>query len=295
MKKINIAYFIWMVTILMILAPPLSAQEDNEPEEVSSVGTYLNFSALYLSNDSVELSAKLAIRRGRTFIELQNAPVTFSVLSGTDQVDLGETVTDSTGFARLTVPLTPPLPTNDEGIVTYLANFSGTDKYDASSEEFMSKPASLKVTFYQEDSVKYIRVTGTQGEGDPIAEESVYLFVPSLFTLLPIGEIWLDEEGSGYVEFPLTIIGDSTGEILIIAQINEHDIFGFVEGEAQSSWAFPKHFLAQDKPTRKLWTPVAPFWMIITLLIMLVGVWGHYVYAIIELVKIKRAAKEHEM
>jgi len=298
MKKIKIAYFLWMVTILMLLVPTLSAQKDNEPEEVSSVGTYLNFSTLYSSNDSVELSAKLSIRRGRTFIELQNAPVTFSVFNGTEHLDLGEVVTDSTGFARLTIPLTPFLPADDEGLISYQADFQGTDKYDASSEVFMSKPASLKVSFFEEDSIKYIRVTGMQfnpsWEMEPIAEESVYLFVPSLFRPLPIGDIWLDEEGTGFVDFPPTIIGDSTGQILVIARIDEHDLYGFVKGEAWSSWAIPKYFLAEEKPTRTLWTPIAPLWMIITLIILLAGVWGHYIYAIIELVTIKRIAKENE-
>ena len=298
MKKIKIAYFLWMVSILMIVAPALSAQENNEPEEVSSVGTYLNFSTLYTSNDSVELSAKLTIRRGRTFIELQNAPITFSASNGTDLVDLGEAVTDSTGFALLNIPLTPPLPADVEGLISYQADFQGTDKYDASSEVFMSKPASLKVSFFEEDSIKYIRVTGMQinpsGEMEPIAEESVYLFVPSLFRPLPIGDIWLDEEGTGYVDFPPTIIGDSTGQILVIARIDEHDLYGFVKGEAWSSWAIPKYFLAEEKPTRTLWTPIAPLWMIITLIILLAGVWGHYIYAIIELVTIKRIAKENE-
>ena len=298
MKKIKLPTLLWIISILMILAPALSAQEDNEPEKIDPVGTYLNFSTLYTSNDSVVLTARLSIRKGRTFIELQNASISFSATNSIDHVDLGDAVTDSTGTARLTVPLTPPLPSDDEGMITYLADFNGTDKYDPSSEEFMSKPATLDISFFEEDSIKYIRVTGTQasaqGDIEPIAEESVYLFVPSLFRPLPVGEIWLDEEGSGYVEFPPTIIGDSTGVILIIARIDEHDLFGFVKGKALSSWAIPKHLLAQDKPTRELWTPVAPFWMIITLLIMLAGVWAHYVYAVIQLAKIKRHSKENE-
>jgi hypothetical protein len=40
---------------------------------------------------------------------------------------------------------------------------------------------------------------------------------------------------------------------------------------------------------RELWTPIAPLWMIITLIIMLTGVWAHYIYAIIQLVLIKRS------
>jgi len=294
MKKIKTPCLFWMIGILMILSPALSAQDESSTVEAEPVDTYMNFSTVYTSKDSVLLSAKLSIREGRTYIELQNAPIAFSASNSTNQVDLGIAYTDSSGFAYLTVPLDPPLPVDDEGMITYIADFQGTDKYYESSEMFMSKPCALEVSFFEEDSVKYIRVTGTQvsaeGEVEPIADESVYLFVPSLFNPLPVGEIWLEGDGSGYVEFPSTVIGDSTGKILVIARIDEHDLFGFVKGETMSTWAIPKHFLAQDKPTRELWTPVAPLWMMITLLIMLAGVWGHYIYAVIQLIKIKRSA-----
>ena len=94
------------------------------------------------------------------------------------------------------------------------------------------------------------------------------------------------------MEFPLTLVGDSLGNLTVIAQIDEHDSFGYVKGEATCGWAIPKHLQSQDKPTRQLWTPVAPIWMMITLIILLAGVWGHYIYAVVELVKIKKSAKK---
>ena len=41
---------------------------------------------------------------------------------------------------------------------------------------------------------------------------------------------------------------------------------------------------------RALWTKTAPKWMIYTLSILLAGVWGHYLFAIISLIRIKREA-----
>ncbi len=296
MKKFLFAHLLWLISILLFFSPALSAQEETEAEEVEPVDTYLSIMATYTSNDTVLLTATLYIRKGRVRIDLQNAPISFSVEGKEGPLVAGEVQTDSTGTARLRIPLTPSLPADDDGMVTYTAEFPGTDKYLASSEMFMSKPAKLEVAFYEEDSIKYIHVTGLQfsskGEAEPIMEETVLLFVPTLFRPLPIGEVCLDEEGSGSIEFPMTIIGDSLGNITVIARIDEHDSFGYVKGEGSCGWAVPKHLLAQDKPTRELWTPVAPIWMMITLLVMLAGVWAHYIYAVIQLVKIRKSAKK---
>jgi hypothetical protein len=78
---------------------------------------------------------------------------------------------------------------------------------------------------------------------------------------------------------------------MVMAMIEESDLYGFVEGKNTINWAIHKHFIPAERPTRELWTPVAPLWMIITLIIMLLGVWAHYVYAVIQLAKIKRSSK----
>jgi hypothetical protein len=47
---------------------------------------------------------------------------------------------------------------------------------------------------------------------------------------------------------------------------------------------------------RALWTKIAPRWMIYSLSVLLAGVWGHYLFAVISLIRIKidarRKAKE---
>jgi len=295
MNKFTLAALFWLISVPMIISPALSAQEETETEKVEPLDTYLSFLATYTSNDTVVLTANLYIRNGRVRVDLQNAPISFTLSGNDEQMKAGEAFTDSTGKAQVMIP-TSSLPRNKEGMVTYMADFTGTDNYVSSSETFMSKPARLEVSFYEEDSVKFIRVTGFQfssdGEAEPISDETILLFVPSLFRPMPIGEVWLEQDGSGSMEFPLTLVGDSLGNLTVIARIDEHDSFGYVKGEATCGWAIPKHLQSQDKPTRQLWTPVAPIWMMITLIILLAGVWGHYIYAVVELVKIKKSAKK---
>jgi hypothetical protein len=104
----------------------------------------------------------------------------------------------------------------------------------------------------------------------------------------------LDEAGMGSIEYPGGIVGDSLGKVTIYAMIEENDNFGTVKGEAAISWGIPKQYYLAEKPTRELWTPVAPVWMIITLIIMLTGVWAHYVYAVVQLIMIKRISKQQK-
>jgi len=173
--------------------------------------------------------------------------------------------------------------------------YDGNDKYEASEGEFSLKPAKLKVSFYEEDSIRYVKVEGTQLNSDgtevSIGAVDIIVSVPKMFSMLKIAEISLDSTGIGTAEFPRDIIGDSLGNLTVVASIEENDIFGTVQGSADNNWGLPKHLISPDRPSRELWTPIAPLWMIITLIIMLLGVWGHYVYAVVQLVMISKSAK----
>jgi len=60
------------------------------------------------------------------------------------------------------------------------------------------------------------------------------------------------------------------------------------------NWGVHKQYYKAEVPSGKLWTPIAPLWMIITLIIMLAGVWAHYFYAVYELIMIKRLSKKEK-
>jgi hypothetical protein len=181
-------------------------------------------------------------------------------------------------------------------MLTLKSVYEGSEKYEASESEFGLKPAKLKVSFYEEDSIRYVKVEGTQLNSDgtetPITEGTVIVGVPKMLSILKLAEITLDSTGIGTAEFPTNIIGDSLGNLNVVAYIEENDIFGNVKASADNNWGLHKHLISPDRPSRELWTPIAPLWMIITLIIMLLGVWGHYVYAVVQLVMISKSAKE---
>jgi hypothetical protein len=285
--------FLSFATALTLGPSVLYAEEKTDSTNIPDE-SHLTLSYL-CGSDSVILTATLSIKKGEMTLALENAPVEFTVLNGAISNLLGRTMTDQEGNAVYKL-LCTGLPAEKDGTISYSAKFTGNNKYPGAEAFFKAKPAKIKLFFSIEDSLRILKVTATQknekGEEVAIPKENVIVYIPRLFSLLKIGEIALDENGTGTFEFPKEIVGDTLGNLVVVAKIEEHDKFGFVQGRNVINWGVHKQYYKAEVPSRELWTPIAPLWMIITLLIMLAGVWAHYMYAVYELIMIKRLSKK---
>ena len=273
-----------------------SYAEENKATTNTPVESHMALNYL-CGSDSVTLTATLSIKKEGTNLALKNALVEFSASNGTTSNILGKAKTDQEGNAVFKVA-SAGLPADKDEMVSYSAKFTASDKYPAAEASFTAKPAKIRLFFTIEDSLRVLKVTAIQknGKGDEVAipKETVLIYIPRLFSLLKIGEITLDENGAGTFEFPKEIVGDTLGNLIVIAKIEENDKFGNVQGQNMINWGVHKQYYKAEVPSRELWTPIAPLWMIITLIIMLAGVWAHYIYAVYELVMIKRLSKKEK-
>ncbi|HAM10309.1 MAG: hypothetical protein A2X05_16675 [Bacteroidetes bacterium GWE2_41_25] len=146
----------------------------------------------------------------------------------------------------------------------------------------------LKMTLEEVDSIKTVTVaahTLENGEEVPVSGETVSVFVPRMFSNLTIGELTLDDAGTASIEFPSDLPGGKEGNLTIVAAFIDNSLFGNVEKRETVHWGIPTDYLPSSH--RALWTHKAPTWMIYTLSVLLAGVWGHYLFAIISLIRIK--------
>jgi hypothetical protein len=294
MKRISMAF---LLILWMILAGNLvSAGEQENPDSVKVLEPALSLTSVSFSSDSVKLTANLWIRKSSGIFYLENASILFTVSDGVNSRQAGIARTDGEGNAILMIPAKNGLPADKEGKTTYSASFEGTSLYASAFAEVTAKRAKVTLRFSQEDSIRHVHVRAVQVEADGaekvLPKETVNIYVPRLFSLLKIGDATLDESGAASVEFPGNLVGDSLGNIVVIGKIEEHDLFGNAEGRASVTWGIPKQYYTAETPSRELWTPVAPVWMIITLIIMLTGVWAHYLYAVIQMILIRRHNKQ---
>jgi hypothetical protein len=282
-----------LVSMVFIQKPSFSQDKKDTVEEITP-----NLSLVYLSNsnDTVILTANIFARKETGTFSLENAEIAFSLSDGKVIKSLGTVKTGYDGNAILKVPVKSGLLKDKDGKTTYTANFSQKGNYLATSAEVTVKLAQIQLTFSKVDSIHTIHVKAIQTEGNnelkPVPNETVSIYVPRMLSDLKIGEITLDENGTGSIEYTGGLVGDSLGNLLVVAKIEENDNFGNVRGQSSVSWGIPKQYFLAERPARELWTPIAPVWMIITLIIMLAGVWGHYIYAVIQLISIKRHSKQ---
>jgi len=294
MKKIKSGF----ILAVILFSGLIKANAQTDADTTEPFTTVLRFTCVSTSDDSIQLKSVVSVKHEEGSTNLFNAPVSFYSIETDGDVKIGVVKTDVHGTAVLKIPSRNTYLRNDQQMLSLKAVYDGDDKYEASESEFGLKPAKLKVSFYEEDSIRYVKVEGTQLNADgtetSIGAVDVIVATPKMLSMLKLAEIALDSTGIGTAEFPLDIIGDSLGNLTVVASIEENDIFGNVTGSADNKWGLQKHLISPDRPSRELWTPIAPLWMIITLIIMLLGVWGHYVYAIVQLVMIKKSSKKAE-
>jgi hypothetical protein len=289
-KKI---YLILLLATLIFTPGKIFSQEKTDATTELSP----NLSLVYLCNsdDSIVLTANIYVRRETGSFSLENAEIEFSISNGTETRKLGIVKAGYDGNASMKISAKNGLLKDKEGKTTYIASFAAKGIYQEASESFTSKPARIQISFSKEDSVHTIHVKAFQVEANnelkSIPKETVSIYVPRMLSDLKIGEVTLDENGEGSMEYTGEIVGDSLGNLVVLAKIEENETFGNVLGKSTVTWGIPKQYFLAEKPTRELWTPIAPVWMIVTLIIMLAGVWGHYLFAVIQLIIIKRISK----
>jgi hypothetical protein len=295
MKKI-FHLTIMSILAILVLAPAAILAAEKTDTTSTPPETKMTLNYMCIAQDSVTLTAVLLVKRGDMTYAMKNAWVEYFATGATDQ-PIGKIQTDQEGIARLVIS-SKGLPADASGMLNYKAKFLANAVYPEAEATVAAKPAKLALLFSIEDSIKVLKISATQKDSKnqdiPVPGETVNIYIPRLFSLLKIGEVTLDENGQGSFEFPKEIVGDTLGNLVVLARIEEHDVFGFVQGKNTINWGVPKHYYKAEVPSRELWTPIAPVWMIITLIIMLLGVWAHYGYAVYELVMIKKIGKNQD-
>jgi hypothetical protein len=287
--KPRISVFFTAVFLISVISVPLFSQDK------TIISPYISFNYFKNSDDLRYLQTALTYSANRMEIPLPGMEISF--YTGSDKKELlGTGITNEKGIATIDLSEIISLPKNDNGLFAFSTEFAGNDTIASGSSDLLIRDVRLEMILSEADSIKTISLSAFTSKNDkdvPVSGEAVNVYVTRMFSLLPVGEATLDENGTATLEFPSDLPGDAEGDITIISRFEEHPDFGNVERKVVAKWGIPK---VNSAPVahRALWTKTPPWWMIITLSILLTGVWGHYLFAIISLIRIKRDSKKNE-
>ena len=269
------------------------------PQGKTSITPYIQLQYFKNTDDQRILQTTLTYSVNRMELPLSGMEISF-YMGKTKKEKFASVKTDEKGIARYLLTEEDIHNGTSKGNWPFSSDFKGNDTIESGTSSIEIKDVKLIMTLTEADTVKTIMLkalASDNGREIPVAGEVVKIYVPRMFSLLPVGEATLDETGSATFEFPADLPGDTVGNITIISRFEEHPSFGNVEKRMIQKWGIPTNY-SVPKTHRALWTKTPPMWMIITLSILLAGVWGHYLFAVISLIIIKidakrKAARDH--
>lgn len=260
-------------------------------EEESLISPSIEFLGVQKADNSIDLKVGLKAKVKGQFMNLYKMKVSFFQVMGEEERALGFAITDGRGKAVFNVKADSSLKADAEGKVHFKAVFAGNKAMESAEELTEFKRARLEITPVKEDSLLSVQVKlvdiGT-GEEIPVPETLIGIFVKRHFNPLKVGEGTTDENGEALVEFPLGLPGDSAGNLTLIAKLDENEVFGNLEASVVApKWGVPVSNKIEDQP-RALWSSHPPLWMLITFVVLMLVVWGHYVVIVYELFRLKK-------
>lgn len=258
-----------------------------------SYSTSIEFTTLKFGEGSRSFTAILTATGDSGEFPVYKGEIQFISSNGQEKVLIGKAITNEEGKAVFEAPSTQKYLRDKTGLLSLSAIFTATSAMSASEATVTTRDLFLKMELTEQDSTKTISVTAFEidntGIEVPLKEADVVFYIGGLFSKLKIGDASI-ADGTCSFDFPTDLRGDERGNLIIYARIEDHSDFGTVEVSSKAQWG--QHRSNYVDTTRQLWTKGAPIWMIITLTILLIGVWSHYVYAIVQLILIKKEGKK---
>jgi hypothetical protein len=271
--------------VLMFFCLPLFAQE-KQKEEVEKTAARMSLSGTQINSDSILLQTSIKTKRATG---LQTVPfewVQFAMIADTVAKPIGKALTDDKGVASLMIGVNQ-LQVGEDSLWMFTSSYDGNDSINFGEAELSIRQAGMVLAGEEQDSVKILTVRlYNSADESPLAETDVKFYVKRHFSNLEIGEGTTDENGEASMEVVNNLPGDMKGNLVLIAKAEDLDEYGSVSAVIVKPWGIALSE-EDEKRTRELWSHSPPLWMIITFIVLMSVVWGHYIVIIYNLVKIK--------
>jgi hypothetical protein len=72
-----------------------------------------------------------------------------------------------------------------------------------------------------------------------------------------------------------------------VAKLDENEVYGNLETTAVAPWGTAVSDKVSSLP-RALWSPHPPIWMVVTFVILMSVVWGHYIVIVVQLFRLRK-------
>lgn len=296
-RRLGQSGFLWAMTLLCA-ATPAVAQSNSDTTGTARAEASIELKYTEANNKTKILEAAVKTKTGGSWKGVEGVEVHFYRNEAVPEKLLGKAASNKKGVATLILPEGEEKYASPAHEYTYVAAIENSDRAEDSQEEITVAESDFDMTLEEEDSVRQVHIslteTGPDGRKIPVKDVEVSLFVKRLFGLLPISDDpeTTDENGEAVADFPTDLPGDTAGNLIIVAKVEDHDRFGNLEFSRKINWGKPL-VIDPERDKRQLWSSRAnaPLYLIVIVNSMLIGIWGVIFYILFQAYKISRLGR----
>ncbi len=245
-----------------------------------------------------EIKAKAFVKKGKEITPCAGATIGFYTDADYANV-FGKQTADEEGQTTLLMDDKDANRFKDSaGHYKFYSRVEEDSKYESQEADVSALSAVIDVKLEKEnDSTKTVKASVTcfdesNGKMIPGVKIPLKFLVKRAIGYLPFGEEinYTNDSGQVVVNFPNDIKGDKDGNLVIVVKLEEDDNYGTVQNEQIIAWG--QRTMAEDNPiaARSLIGSRnnAPWFMVIVINAILIGIWGYLCYIVYGLFKIKK-------
>ncbi|MEY3194406.1 MAG: hypothetical protein RIQ78_503 [Bacteroidota bacterium] len=289
----------YLLVLFSLTQLPGSVTAQTAPDTTNTGKSEGSIELLYTesNNHSKILTATVKSKISDSYVGAAGVVVGFFLTEATPENILGSSTTNEKGEAVFVMP--PEKSSAYQPNYTFVASIENNTSLEDLQEEITISESDMNMTLEEADSVRQIVVTlettDADGNTTPISEVEVHFYVQRLFGLLPLSADPQSTDANGEItlEFPAGIPGDTAGNVVIVAKVEEHELFGNLDFRKKISWGVPL-IIDHNKHIRALWSSRenAPYYLIVIVNSMLIGIWGVIAYIVFQVFQIRKLGRQ---
>ena len=288
----------YIIALLLLLGTGIETINAQDSSAASPTLLSINYFLPLNQVPYLEVTTKKKI--GRKFEPVKNIPLDIYFNKAEEKILLGKLITDTRGKGRIGLPASFKNIWDSLAEFKFLAQSDSTAGQELLSADITIKKAILTVDTATVDGVRTIIGELKEKNGDTwvaIKDIDMNLSIKRMLGNLSVGDeatYTSDSTGVSSAEFKRdSIPGDEKGNITLVAKVDNNDTYGTLIVEKSATWGSaiqnPKGFFDQ----RTLWSTRSetPIWLLVTVLSIVLGIWGTIFYLVLQVLKIKKLGR----
>ena len=284
MKKIKYSV---LTCVFVLLAIGSSFAQDEKNKLILGL-SYKN------DNNQVQyLRANTKAKIDGKFTQVSGIPVSFYISSETPANLLGRATTDNHGLASIPIPATAKDEWNKSPSQSFLAVSDSTALYSGVTTSIDLTKARIKLDTAEDKKIVATLIAQKGSKWVPVKGVDIKIAVKRLGGDLNVNDtptFTTDSLGVASADFKQeNLPGDSAGNLILVASVEDNDIYGNLSTERSVHWGTPSDYVSNfDKRSLFARAHRPPLWLLWMAASITLTVWVIIFYLFSQILKLKK-------